>query len=198
MAAMNAPSTFSLHREIEAAKVIREQLADILTGDPDFLADTLEGETSLFEQMAALAASVEEDRALVEGMKSLVESIGARKKRIEARIDLKRTMIASAMEIAEKRKLETPAGTITLRDVPPKVIVQEEAEIPTRFWKPADPKLDLKELGAQLKAREAALAEAAKAETPEERDCAVRGVNLAFPAIPGATLSNGSRTIQIR
>lgn len=163
--------TYELSREIEAAKVLREQIADLAAVDEDFIRDTIEGETNLHEIIAKLAASEAEDAALLDGIDALIKRLDERKARTKARIETRRALIASGMEIGLIEKLETPAGTISVKNVPPSVHIIEEADIPTRFWKPQAPKLDKKELLAALKAKE---------------------------TIPGAQLTNGSRTIQIR
>lgn len=193
-----ADAQFALSKQMEAAKILREQIADIAAGDTDFIRDTIEGETSLHEQISTLVASIAEDEALADGAKRLRDDIDGRRKRIEARADVKRSLVASAMEIGEIKKIETPAGTVSLKPMPPKVIVSEEAEIPSRYWKTGDPTLNRKALGDDLKTRFAALSEAAKIEDPEERVKAVTAADAAHPAIPGATLSNGSTTISIR
>ncbi len=190
--------TFALHMQIEAAKLLREQLADLVAGDPEFVRDMIEGETTLHEQIAALVASEREDRAIAEGTDRLMDRLKARKAQIESRADTKRTLITQAMVIGELSAIETPAGRVTLKAIPPACIVTEEADIPTRFWKSHAPTLDKKSLMEALKARTAALADAAKIEDPEERNTALAKADEAHPEIPGATLSNGSRTIQIR
>jgi hypothetical protein len=85
---------------------------------------------------------------------------------------MKRTLIAKAMELAEIKKREAPAGTVSLKRVPPCAIITDESAIPSRFWKAQAPKLD-----------KAAVSHALRDE----------GVD-----IPGATLSNGTLTIAIR
>lgn len=189
---------FALSKQMEAARILREQIADIAAGDVDFIRDTIEGETKLHEQIAALVASIAEDEALADGVKALVDNLGARKRRFEGRAELKRTLVASAMEIGELKKIETPAGTVSLKPVPPKLVPTEEAEIPSQFWKAGDPTLDRKALGDALKARAAALSDAQKIEDAEERAVAIAAAEAAHPPIPGATLSNGSTTISIR
>ena len=190
--------TFALHMQIEAAKLLHEQLADLVAGDPEFVRDMIEGETTLHEQIAALVASEREDRAIAEGVDRLMDRLKARKAQIEARADTKRTLITQAMVIGEIEAIETPAGRVTLKAVPPACIVTEEADIPTRFWKSPAPTLDKRALADALKARAAAFSDAAKIEGPEERNAALAKADEAHPEIPGATLSNGSRTIQIR
>ena len=191
-------ASFALSKQMEAARLLREQIADIAAGDADFIRDTIEGETSLHEQIGALAASIAEDEAVADGIKALLDNLGARKKRLEARADVKRALVACAMEIGELRKIDTPAGTVSLKPVPPKLIPTEESDIPARFWKVGDPILDRKALGDALKARDAALKEAQSVEDQEVRALAIAAVEAAHPPIPGATLSNGSLTISIR
>lgn len=161
----------NLQREMEAAKIVKEQIAVLAGDDEDFIRDSIEGETNLFEIISALVAADGEDKALVEGLDHFADALDARKQRIKQRIETRRALLASAMEIAELKKLETPAGTISQTKVAPKPIVQDEADIPAEFWKPSDPKLDRKALGDALK---------------EGR------------VIPGATMSNGGFTVTIR
>lgn len=189
---------FSLIKQIEAAKILREQLADLAADDPEFLRDMIEGETSLHEQIAALVAKIAEDEILAKSIKAYRDDLAARQERIEERAEIRRALAAKAMEVGEIKKIEAPAGTVSVRPVPPKVIVSEEADIPSRFWKPSDPKLDRKALGDALKARAAALSEAQEIEDDEERAVAMERARAEFPDIPGATLSNGSTTISIR
>ncbi|GGC70460.1 siphovirus Gp157 family protein [Chelatococcus reniformis] len=200
---MNAPdraprdAAASLLREMEAASVLRSQIADLAAGDPEFLRDTIEGETSLHEQIALLVASVEEDKAMAEASSELAARIKARSDRLAERAEMKRVLISSAMEIGELKRLPTPAGTVTRKEVAPKVVVTEEADIPTRFFKAAKPTLSKKDLLDALKARRTAQQEAAKIQNQEERAAALVAIDRDHPDVPGATLSNGSFTIQI-
>jgi hypothetical protein len=195
---MMQASRFALNREIEAAKLLRDQLSDLVADDPDFLHTALEGETDLFEQIDALVLSVRHDEALAQGTADLARDLQGRKRRLEERAEIKRALIASALDLAALRKRETPAGTVTLKVVPPKAIIHEEAEIPARFWEPQPPKLSLRALTEALKAREAARAQALAEPDPSARSEALRRVDETYPAIAGAALSNGGHTVQIR
>jgi len=171
---MNDSASFALHKQMEAARLLRADLADLVKDDPEFLRDSIEGETNLFECLDALVMSVTEDQALIRGIKGTIGEFQARMERIENRCDMKRSMIAKAMELAEVKKRESPAATVSLRKVPASVIVTDESTIPAKYWKqpPAPPpKLDKKALADALDDGE---------------------------RIEGATLSNGSMTIQIR
>lgn len=157
--------------EIEAAKVLRDQIATLAAGDEDFIRDTMEGETGLREMIGALAADDASDAAIIAAIKELAKKLDARTARIAKRVEMRRALIGSAMQIAELKKLETPAGTITLKSVPPRLVVIEEADIPAEYFKQPPPALDRAKLTEALKVND---------------------------SIPGASLSNGSTTIQIR
>lgn len=158
-------------KDIEAAKVLRGQIGALVDGDPEFIRDTLEGEIDFESIVRSLLASIGEDEAMLSGLKVYIDDLTGRKERIANRIGLKRSLIAAAIEIADRPKIELDVGTISLTKTQPKALVSEEADIPAEFWKPQPPKLDLKALGAALK---------------EGRE------------IPGATLSNGGATVTIR
>jgi hypothetical protein len=72
---MMAASRFTLNREIEAAKLLRDQLNDLVADDPEFLPAALEGETNLFEQIDALVLSVRHDEALAQGTAELARDL---------------------------------------------------------------------------------------------------------------------------
>jgi hypothetical protein len=177
---------------------LREQVATMTEGDPEFLTDAVEGETNLFEVVDKVVLSIKEDEALAKGIAALIDDLKSRKKRIEDRADFKRAMVGSALEISGIQKREGPAGTVSLKSVPPKVVVTDESLIPSRFWKPQAPTLDKSELGKCLKARAEALRTAAEIQNEPSRRLALQAAENLFPEIPGATLGNGSLTVAIR
>lgn len=164
-------TTRDLEIQMAAARIIREQVVALAGDDPDFIRDAIEGETSINEIIAALAEADGEDDAILEGIAAYQKKLAERKSRIESRKDVRRALIGSAMELAELKKLETPAGTISLKAVPPKAIITDESQIPSDYFETPPPKLNKTAVAAALK---------------DGRD------------IPGATLSNGSTTIAIR
>jgi hypothetical protein len=166
-------NTRDLQREIEAAANLREQLAAI--GDEDLTRDMIEGETSLIEMVEAMVMQDGEDAAHVVSLKQYAEALGARRDRIEARIETRRGLLAKAMEIAGRNKIETASGTISLGVSPVSAIVTDEASIPSEFFVQPPPKLDKRALLAALK---------------ESRESG--------KDIPGATLSNGGARVTIR
>lgn len=168
---MNAqPDIAKVQRDLEAAKVLREQIAQLADGDEDFVRDTLEGETDLEGIIRSLLAGIGLDEAMAEGIDAFAKELATRKERLASRAKLKRTLICTALEIAGRKTIETNVGTVTLSAVKPKAIVNEEADIPAEFFKPQPPKLDQAALSAALR---------------EGRE------------VPGAVLSNGGNTIRI-
>lgn len=160
-----------LHREHEAAKLVAEQVRALAGDDPEFIRDAIEGETNLVEAIGAVGASLLEDQASRSALDIYIKRLELRRDKIDARIEVKRSLIASAMETAERAKIVTPLATLSLRPVPPKVVVFEEADIPAEFWEPQPPKLDRR-----------AVLDALKEQRP----------------VPGARLSNGTITVSIR
>jgi hypothetical protein len=160
-----------LQRETEAARILRAQLSDLADGDEDAIRDTIEGETSLHELIAKVIEDLAADEANVAGIKAHIETMKVRKERLEKRIEFRRAAILNAMSIGEIKTLPLAIATLTRKPVPPKLLITNETEIPSQFWKRADPTLDKK-----------AIADALKNEQQ----------------VPGATLSNGSETLAIR
>ena len=100
-----------------------------------------------------------------------ITKLSERKQRLKTRVDHVRVSILSAMEVAELKTKKTPLATVSRRNTAPKLIVADEALIPSDYWKPQPPALDKKLLIDRLKA--------------EDR-------------VPGAELSNGGETLSIR
>ena len=164
-------SRFDVQREIDAARILREQIASLCDGDESFIRDAIEGETNLHEIMAALVADDAADAAQIAGVEKFEAALALRKKRLSDRVKVRRALIASGLDIACLARLETPCGTVTIKKVPASVHIIEESEIPSSFWKTSDPKLDTRSILAALKGG---------------------------TAVPGASLTNGGQTIQIR
>lgn len=159
-----------LARETEAARVLRENLADIIQDDED-AADFVEGQTSLVEAIELAVKQAGEDEAAIEAIARYITKLKGRSDRLKSRLEATRTAIAVAMDQAARKKIDTPYGTVSYRQTVRTAIVTDEASIPTDYWKPQDPKLDKAKLAADLRAGQ---------------------------KIEGATLSNGSATVTIR
>ncbi len=197
-AANDAGASRALNRELEAVKILKDNLADLVKDDPEFMSDLIEGQTNLFECINLMLFSIASDEIMADSIKDYIGDLSDRKSRIEKRAELKRTMVATAMNIAEIPRIEAPCGTVSQKATAPKAIVTEEADIPSKFFKAPTPKLDLKLLTEDLKARQKLINDLPSHLTPDERREAVDSINAEYPEIKGATLSNGGMTIQIR
>lgn len=161
----------SLQIETEAARSLLANMRDVIGDDEEALHDAIEGETNLIEAITNAVDRVFELEAHQEALAIQIKAMGERKSRFEAQGERIRTAICVAMGAADLRKLELPKATISRKPVAPRAVITNEAEIPSKFWKPVDPKLDRKAVLDALKAKE---------------------------AVPGAELSNGSETIAIK
>ena len=207
-----------LERDIGAAKVLKAHLVDMLGNDAAdalTLRDAIEGETDLFETINAAIAQIAEDEAAATALKLYSSRIDARKSRLEKRAEMLRTTLMNALDttgddslkvnvqdiaasITARALLQLSAGkldatfaTVTAKLVPPKLQVVDEALIPSNYFKTPDPVLDNRGLTDALKARRDALKDI-------EGKPDAEALRAALPPIPGAELSNGGMTVQIR
>lgn len=164
-------ATRALQRELSDAQILIEQVKAISEEGDTLLADTVEGETNILELIAKVDYSIVEDDAIVVGLGEAIKMLQARKTRIEGRADMKRAVLANALDMIGKKSHETPTGKISLSPKPLIAVVIDESLIPSRFWTAQAPKLDKTALNAAVKAGE---------------------------AIDGATKSNPGLTISIR
>lgn len=181
-------------KQAQAVTAIRETLKAMGAQDDEQLViDTVEGETEFFEVVDAVLQRIADDGAMVTAIDSQISDLTARKDRFKKRIETNKALLEQAFIEADLPKVERPLATVFLSNRAPKVIVETESDIPAKYWKPGDPKLDSKALLADLKARREAIE--ALPEDPSERAEAFAALP---PEIPGATLSNGLRSLSIR
>jgi len=163
--------TNDLREQGEAARNLLLNIRDIIGDDEEMIVTAIEGETDLKEVISQAVDRISEVNAHQEVLAARIDALRKRKERFEGQAERIKAAIHIAMGQGELRKLELPQATISIRAVPPKAEVIDESLIPSKFWKPQDPKLDKKAVLDALKAKE---------------------------DVPGATLSNGGETISIR
>ncbi len=160
-----------LHIQGEAAKALLLNIRDVVEDDAEMIETAVEGETNLKEAISAAVDRILELDAHEEAIAARIKALSERKERFAHQSERIKAAIHVAMGQAELRKIELPQATLGVRAVPPKAEITDEAMIPSKFFKPQDPKLDRKAVLDALKAKE---------------------------EVPGATLSNGGETISIR
>ncbi|RVH27857.1 siphovirus Gp157 family protein [Sinorhizobium meliloti] len=166
---------FNIHRQTEAAKSLLSSLRDQgVDDDAELVADAIEGETNLLEAIEAALAQIDECDVLITGLQAKEEEFETRRKSIERRAERVRALIEQAMLATDQTSLKLPTATLSLTKRAPGLIVNSEADIPSRFFveqeRPA-PKLDKKALAAAIKAGE---------------------------QVPGANLDKGSVSLSVR
>jgi len=201
--------TRNLEKDLAAAEILKAQLKDMYgeETDIDLVKDMIEGETGLFEAVDGVLQQIGVDLAGAEAIAEFTKKLGARKKRLENRVETMRTMLLNAMDVLGETKFERPIATLTVKPVPPSLTVSDEAAVPTVYWSQPDPVLDRKKLTDALKLMRDTLAEkldelSAKLASGEMDQASFdemrERLTAAFPPIPGAELGNGGTTIQIR
>lgn len=111
---------------------VADMLRDAIGEQPDeqLLADTLEGETDLYEWVKHLLNRIENDEGNQAKLAEQIEARTARKRRLEDRVKANREAIMALLECANLDKLTLPEATVSVRKVPPKAIVTDEARVP--------------------------------------------------------------------
>lgn len=155
--------------------VIRQQIQNLKVSNPEVMEDdetwllALESETNVEELLTQIVRQIEDTKALVVGTKDRFEELKARKDRFESRVESLRSLAFKLMEAAELPKLELPEATLSIRSIPPSVMITDEEKLPDiacKFERKPD-KTKIKEL-------------------------------LASGWVAGATMSNGSKSLSIR
>lgn len=155
----------------DAAKALLLNIKDVVEDDAEMIETAIEGETSLKEAISAAVDRVLELDAFEAAIASQMKALSERKERFAHQSERIKAAVHVAMSQAELRKMELPQATLGVRAVPPKAEITDEALIPSKFFKPQDPKLDRKAILDALKAKE---------------------------EVSGASLSNGGECLSIR
>lgn len=158
-----------LRRESRAAAHLLESIGH--EDDGDLRADMVEGETDLGEAIDAAIEAIEDCEVIIEGCAAREAALKDRREQAKRRLETIRGLIEQALLMAEVPTMRRPCATVTVKDVAPKVIVTDEAAIPSKYWKAQDPRLDL----SAIKADEGA------------------GVT-----IPGVSKTNGGHSLTVR
>lgn len=138
--------------------------------DEELMVVLADGETSLLELIDLMLEADVHDEALISGLKVQKDTLSARLHRLQERRQSRRSILEQALVLLDRKSLERPLATLTLVHRPPQLIVEEEAQVPARFF-------DLKPVLNKRLTKEAL-------DGGEE--------------VPGARLSNGTMTLTVR
>jgi hypothetical protein len=115
---------------IKASLAVHHETLD----DADLMMVLAEGETSLLETIDALLEADMYDEALLDGLKLQKDTLAVRLHRFRERRESRRSILEQALTLLEQKSLERPIGTLTLANRPPSLVIEEEAQIPARFF----------------------------------------------------------------
>lgn len=122
---------------IDLAKIDIQRIAEAVSlaypDDDNLLADTLEGETELYEIVGKLLGKIEDANGDVNALKEQIANRAERKGRAESRIKAIRETICQLMDVARLDKLTLPEATLSRRVVAPKTIVQNADLVPDEY-----------------------------------------------------------------
>ena len=119
--------------------------------DERTLADTVEGQTDLYEILASVVRAALFDEALAVGLKGHIQVLQDRLDRLTERAAERRRIARDAMSEVDIRKVTAPDFTLSLRPGSPALVVVDEAAIPEPYWEARDPRLNRAGLIADLK-----------------------------------------------
>lgn len=162
----------NLGREISEAKRLLEALAEDIGDDEDVKASVVEGETSLFEAVDMALEEVLKANMMIDGIDDVIQRLKHRRDRIDQRAGRIQQQIMMAMDAVGTKKMERPIATLSLRNVPGKVQIVSEEDIPSAY------------LVEETKVR------------PDKK--AILEALKAGETVPGAEMSNGGQTIAVR
>lgn len=141
-----------------------------LADDEELLRDTLEGNTRFNEIMERFLSAMRENETLAKAVSQRVGKLRERQTRLTHRAQFYRSLMHRLMERSMIKSLPLPEAKISVVNSPEKVIIMDETAIPDAFCRI----------------------------TKEPNKTAIKNALKSGTIIPGATLSNGGTTIQVR
>ncbi|MEX0957642.1 MAG: siphovirus Gp157 family protein [Rhizobiaceae bacterium] len=142
--------------EVARYSELRRRIEEI---EPDIddrtLLDTLEGATDLNEAITQIIRSAMDDGMMVAALKARLGEMRERLERLQAREKAKRDLALEAMQQVGLNKIQAPDCTISQRQAPPSLVVEDETQVPEWFWIPQAAKLDKRAIIDCLKAGDA-------------------------------------------
>lgn len=139
-----------VHNEVTKALKLREMLtSDEL--DEKLILDTIEGETNLKELLLEVEQEIFEKEAMAEAVLIQIKKLQSRKSRLDKTTTTLRTIILSAMDKAGIETIGGNLATLSVKEIKPEIIYNDESLIPARFFKKQPPIIDRKSLFKALK-----------------------------------------------
>lgn len=148
--------------------------------------DTLEGETEVKEVAAKLIERAIECKTMTAALKLRADDIASRKNRLNDQEKNLRGAVAILLQEAGLKKLELPEATLSVRDLPSRLIVTDESKLPAACFETVQ-KLVMEKVKTELERFEA--------------DKAARAMDdpaALAESFPGVEWSNGGTSLTVR
>lgn len=141
-----------------------------LTDDDELLRDTLEGNTRFNEVMEVFLSAMRENETMAEAVSQRIGKLRERQTRLTHRAQFYRSLMHRLLDRTGIKSVALPEGKVSVVNSPEKVIIIDETAIPDAFCRI----------------------------TKEPNKTAIKNALKSGTIIPGASLSNGGTTIQVR
>jgi hypothetical protein len=122
-----------------------------LHDDPEALADTLEGLSSLPDMIAAVLRSAIEDELLVAGLGEYIGKLKDRQKRIKSRADRKKTLALHYCQEGRLKRIPAPDFTASVGMGKGRVLIPDESALADEWFR-IKKEPDLEKIGKALHA----------------------------------------------
>lgn len=167
-------------------------------GDETLLLNMIEGESNLEGLVGGIVGQIAEDESHCEAVTALLRKLSDRRKRLETRAQRLRIVLAQMVDELPDRVYRHPLAHLRAFDVDPKVIVLDESQIPTPYWKVPEPKLDEPGIRRHLLARMKRLAEMRQSQDQAAYEEIRIQIDSVLPDIPGVCLGSPEISVRIR
>lgn len=154
-----------IRHQIENLKVLFPDLSD----DEESWTLTLESETDVMELLKQTVDRMREAAGMAGGIAERIALLEIRQERYLRRETAMRWLAQCLLSAADLRKVELPEATLSLRSVPPSVIITDQTVLPKEVCK-----IEIKPDKTKIKEL------------------------LKQGPVPGASMSNGSETLSVR
>ena len=141
-----------------------------LTDDDELLRDMLEGNTRFNDIMEKFLSAMRENETLAEAISQRIGKLRERQTRLTHRAQFYRSLMHRLLERTGLKSVVLPEAKVSVVNSPEKVIIIDETAIPDAFCRI----------------------------TKEPNKTAIKNALKSGTIIPGASLSNGGTTIQVR
>lgn len=148
--------------------------------------DTIEGETDVKEVAAKLIERSLECKSMTTGIKERADALAARKKRLEEQEKSLRGAALILLQEAGLKKLELSEATLSVRDLPSRLVVTDESKLPAACFETIQ-KVVMDKVKTALEAFEA-----------DKATRAMTDPAVLAETFPGVEWSNGGASLTVR